>query len=137
MAYTITVECTGCTACVRPCPVGAISGEKDGLHTIDANLCIDCGACGLVCTFQAVLDARGHLCTFVKRSAWPKPVFDLALCNGCTECVRACPVSCLDLSLQRPRAKTPYPVLSRPGDCIACAFCRDACPLEVITMTSG
>lgn len=46
--------CIGCTACVRKCPVDAISGEPKKPHRIDAERCIKCGACAEVCKFNAV-----------------------------------------------------------------------------------
>lgn len=53
--YTIIADkCTGCTACSRSCPVGAISGEKRQPHVIDADKCIRCGACYDKCKFTAI-----------------------------------------------------------------------------------
>lgn len=53
--YTILADkCTGCTACSRSCPVGAISGEKRQPHVIDADKCIRCGACYDKCKFTAI-----------------------------------------------------------------------------------
>ncbi len=46
--------CVGCTACVRKCPVDAISGEPKKPHQIDPELCIRCGACAEVCKFNAI-----------------------------------------------------------------------------------
>jgi NADH-quinone oxidoreductase subunit F len=48
-------KCTGCMLCVKPCPTGAITGEKKRPHVIDEALCIQCGACRLVCKDDAVL----------------------------------------------------------------------------------
>ena len=48
------VLCKGCTACVRKCPVSAITGEKRQPHVIDAERCIKCGACVTACKFNAV-----------------------------------------------------------------------------------
>jgi len=47
--------CTGCGACLRACPVAAISGEKKQPHAIDQELCIQCGSCRQACKFAAVL----------------------------------------------------------------------------------
>jgi len=49
-----TGRCKGCTACVRHCPVQAISGSKRQPHAIDATRCIKCGACAKVCKFNAI-----------------------------------------------------------------------------------
>ena len=53
--YTIVEDkCTGCMACIKPCPVNAISGELKKVHTLDENKCIRCGACYEACNFDAI-----------------------------------------------------------------------------------
>jgi uncharacterized Fe-S center protein len=47
-------KCIGCGACLRKCPVNAISGEKKKPHTINLAICIKCGACAEACKFAAV-----------------------------------------------------------------------------------
>uniref|UniRef100_A0A7V6DPK1 NADH-quinone oxidoreductase subunit NuoF n=1 Tax=Desulfobacca acetoxidans TaxID=60893 RepID=A0A7V6DPK1_9BACT len=55
LKYTIDPNtCTGCLACVRECPVGAISGIKKEAQEIDQELCIKCGLCYETCQFDAV-----------------------------------------------------------------------------------
>ena len=55
LTYSIAGElCTGCGACLRACPAGAVSGEKKKPHAIDPEICIRCGACFDVCRFKAV-----------------------------------------------------------------------------------
>ncbi|AEB09208.1 NADH-quinone oxidoreductase subunit NuoF [Desulfobacca acetoxidans] len=55
LTYTIDPnECTSCLACVRECPVGAISGPKKEPQVINQDLCIKCGLCHDVCQFDAV-----------------------------------------------------------------------------------
>ena len=54
--YVIDEEkCTGCGACLRGCPYGAITGEKKQPHAINPELCTKCGICRDECTFDAVM----------------------------------------------------------------------------------
>jgi len=54
VTYSINENCAGCQACVRDCPVDAITGRRKQHHTIDTDKCIKCGACKSICTFDAV-----------------------------------------------------------------------------------
>jgi len=55
ISYRILADaCTGCGACVKPCPTAAITGDRKKTHTIDAEKCIRCGICFEVCKFHAV-----------------------------------------------------------------------------------
>ena len=47
-------RCTGCGACLKACPVDAISGEKKQPHRLDGEKCVKCGACHEACKFEAV-----------------------------------------------------------------------------------
>ena len=51
----VAASCRGCTACIKACPVGAISGERRVAHVIDAEACIRCGACLPSCRFNAIV----------------------------------------------------------------------------------
>ena len=134
MAYTITDKCDGCAACVKFCPVEAISGEKKSLHKIEPELCIDCGTCGRVCPEEAVLDERGQVCKMVKKSQWPKPTF-LEGCVACTTCVETCPFACLDIADPEPGGdKHSHAYLKNEKACVGCGMCEDECPIGVIVM---
>ncbi|MCX7919663.1 MAG: NADH-quinone oxidoreductase subunit NuoF [bacterium] len=54
LTYTITENCTGCTACKRVCPTAAISGSAKQRHVIDQSKCIKCGLCYNTCNFNAI-----------------------------------------------------------------------------------
>jgi len=53
--FRINVDrCTGCTACVKKCPTGAIIGSRKSPHFIVEEKCIGCGSCQETCKFQAI-----------------------------------------------------------------------------------
>jgi len=138
MAYKITENCRGCQACVRPCPTQAISGERHQVHQIDPQRCIECGTCGRVCPYDAVLTPTGMVAQRVKKMDWPKPVIDRKTCVSCGLCITICPVSCLALEYdQADGSPRGYPQLAQPNACIACVFCADICPVEAISMQSN
>jgi NADH-quinone oxidoreductase subunit F len=56
VTFSIRQErCTGCTACVKACPVAAIHGTVKNPHRIDPAVCIRCGRCVATCNFDAIL----------------------------------------------------------------------------------
>ncbi len=54
LTYTVKDSCVGCTACMRNCPVNAITGARKEKHLIDQDLCIKCGKCATVCRFDSI-----------------------------------------------------------------------------------
>jgi len=55
ITYSISDDCTGCGACRKACPEGAVTGEKKEKHEIDPSKCIKCDACRSVCRYDAVV----------------------------------------------------------------------------------
>ncbi len=138
MAYRITENCRGCQACVRPCPTQAISGERHQVHTIDPQRCIDCGTCGRVCPYGAVLTPSAETAQRVKKADWLKPLIKHKTCVSCGLCIQICPVSCLAFEyIKGNAAARGYPFLVQPTACIGCGFCANICPVEAVTMSAG
>jgi len=54
VAAKVNVElCTGCGACVKVCPVEAIT-VQNGVAQIDADACVECGVCVDECPTEAI-----------------------------------------------------------------------------------
>ncbi|MFO7911816.1 MAG: 4Fe-4S binding protein [Desulfotignum sp.] len=134
MAFFITSNCTGCTACKNICPTGAISGEKKQQHTVCDTACIDCGACGRICPAGAVANPFGRIVSKIPKKNWVRPYFNLDLCMACSICVEACPANALDITLQKVKDLHPYPFLIREAQCMGCGFCARACPVDAVTL---
>ena len=93
MSYTIVETCIGCTACIKACPVDAITGERNKLHDIHANICVDCGLCGYVCPVEAIYDYENNVATRFKKRADSDRIAVVTpdRCTACDFCIDICP----------------------------------------------
>ena len=138
MAYQITAECTGCTACAKLCPVFAVEGERDARHSINPKRCVECGVCARVCARESVADAAGNRLPRLPRKEWPKPSIRQAECSACQMCVNTCTSGALSITLpQTPGDLGVYAQLSAPNKCVGCGLCAQICPLRIIEMKGG
>ena len=68
--YMVSESCRGCISqrCIKNCPKGAISKDKNGKARIDFDLCIECGKCAnhceVICVYQdgKIIDSWGNRC---------------------------------------------------------------------------
>lgn len=134
MAYKIIETCIGCTACIKKCPVEAITGVRNEIHVIDAALCIDCGACGAVCPPEAILDEVGDICRTFPRRELPlaKVVEENCIGSGCELCINICPFDALSLS-DAPNHHDYYGMATVDDrKCVGCRLCEQACGWSAI-----
>jgi MinD superfamily P-loop ATPase len=55
------------------------------------------------------------------------PVLNENRCTGCGDCVRVCPVDCLEMLGS-------IPWLPRPQDCLSCELCVLVCPVDALQL---
>jgi len=134
MSCQITQTCTGCTACVKVCPVNAISGERDQLHHIDPELCIDCESCGRICPVSAIQTEQGETVKRTRKADWLRPTINQEKCVACENCVDVCPTRALSMFSETLPLTDNYAVLSAPKLCVSCNWCLHNCRYDAIKM---
>ncbi len=67
-----------------------------------------------------------------------KPFFNINECINCGICVQACPLSCLELSLEgkQGKYKNVFPQLVS-DKCTGCGLCADSCPMDSIEIRNN
>ena len=55
VAFIDEDRCIGCTKCLPPCPVDAIVGARQRMHTVVAELCTGCELCVAPCPVDCIV----------------------------------------------------------------------------------
>jgi Na+-translocating ferredoxin:NAD+ oxidoreductase subunit B len=55
LAYIDEERCIGCTKCLPPCPVDAIVGARQRMHTVIAERCTGCELCVAPCPVDCII----------------------------------------------------------------------------------
>ena len=55
VAFIDEERCIGCTKCLPPCPVDAITGAPRRMHTVIAELCTGCELCVAPCPVDCII----------------------------------------------------------------------------------
>ena len=122
-------DCIGCTFCIQACPVDAIVGAAQQMHTVIADECTGCELCLPPCPVDCI-----------DLIALPEPELPLPTkslseqaCIRCGLCVDACPVDLLPQQLYWFIQGQAYDKAAahRLEDCIECGLCHAVCPSHI------
>jgi len=116
-------ECFSCGLCKKACAFDAVKETKEGFY-IDRDYCTRCRACYTVCPIGAV-KIGGRLIPWVVPEQ----------CEGCSDCVHACPVQ--GLKMYETESEGIFiPWLSDPDVCVSCGKCAAVCASGGIVLTT-
>jgi electron transport complex protein RnfB len=132
-------RCIGCTLCLPPCPVDAIVGAGNLMHTVIEAECTGCELCIPACPVDCIslkpITGEPAVQPRPRRrpARQPTTVAKPRACINCSRCNPVCPV---DLPAQELFQLVSHQQLDRAvefglNECIECGLCDRACPSDI------
>ena len=125
LARILENECIGCTLCIAACPVDAIIGAQQQMHTVITELCTGCSLCIEPCPVDCI-----ELVAFPVREQPDFPYEEMA-CINCGFCETVCPKDLLPHLLYQSRKSREIPQALHLDACIECRRCDQVCPSQI------
>jgi Na+-translocating ferredoxin:NAD+ oxidoreductase subunit B len=123
-------ECIGCTFCIQACPVDAILGGPQQMHSVIASECTGCELCVAPCPVDCI-----DIIVLPQKPPKNLPQKSLSeqACIRCGLCVDVCPVDLLPQQLFWYSQGKAYDKAKqhRLLDCIECGLCHAVCPSHI------
>ena len=119
-------ECIGCTLCIAACPVDAIVGAHQLMHTVIAADCTGCDLCRDPCPVDCI-----HLVEIPDEEALSDFREHSIPCINCGQCSEACPRNLQPQMLYWFRENRDQTHVLNLDSCIVCGLCDNVCPSEI------
>lgn len=131
-------ECIGCTFCIKACPVDAIIGAPQQMHSIVNHDCTGCELCLEPCPVDCIdmivvqNDTAKTLPLRLLKPV-PKPIksSEVSPCIRCGECEIQCPKDLAPHELYFQRTSNIAMEKLDLDACIECRICDRACPSHI------
>jgi len=126
-------NCIGCYLCVPACPVDAIVGAPQLMHTVLQDACTGCELCLPACPVDCIdlvpVPAEPAPVVAQRRRWADQPALD---CIRCGACQPVCPADLHPQQMLWFGGNEPDPsATTELGRCIECGLCNEVCPSNI------
>ncbi|MCZ6640537.1 MAG: electron transport complex subunit RsxB [Gammaproteobacteria bacterium] len=129
-------RCIGCYLCIEACPVDAIIGAHQFMHTVIEDVCTGCELCIAPCPVDCIslVSTNESASRHQQFSTTPQQAnSDANACIRCGRCEQQCPVDLLPQELLWHVAAGEWDMAHDKGmdECIECGLCNPVCPSDI------